>query len=86
MTLAGVVSGKRFALGFPGGSVVRNLPASEGDRVRPRVRKIPWRRKWQPIPVFLLGKSHGQRSLVGYLPRGHKESDTTERLNDNNSK
>ena len=38
------------------------------------------RRKWQPTPVFLPGKSHGQRSLVGYSPWGHKESDTTERL------
>ena len=32
----------------------------------PSVRKIPWRRRWQPSPVFLLGESHGQRSLVGY--------------------
>ena len=47
----------------------------------PWVRKIPWRRKWQPTPVFLLGESHGQRSLVGYSPWGHKESDTTEQLN-----
>ena len=44
------------------------------------VGKIPWRRKWQPTPVFLPGKSHGQRSLVGCSPRGHKELDTTERL------
>jgi len=36
------------------------------------VRKIPWRRKWQPTPVFLPGKSHRQRSLVGYSPWGHK--------------
>ena len=42
--------------------------------------KIPWRRKWHPTPVFLLGKSHGWRSLVGYSPWGRKESDTTERL------
>ena len=41
----------------------------------------PQRRKWQPIPVFLPGKSHGQRSLKGYSPWGHKESDTTEQLN-----
>ena len=34
--------------------------------------------KWQPTPVFLPGESHGQRSLVGYSPWGHKESDTTE--------
>ena len=46
----------------------------------PWVRKIPWRRKWQPTPVFLPGESHGRRSLVGYSPWGHKESDTTDRL------
>ena len=46
----------------------------------PWVGKIPWRRKWQPTPVFLPGESHGRRSLVGYSPRGHKESDMTERL------
>ena len=38
-----------------------------------------WRRKWQPTPVFLPGKSHGWRNLVGYSPWGRKESDTTER-------
>ena len=36
------------------------------------VEKIPWLRKWQPTPVFLPGKTHGQRSLAGYLPWGHK--------------
>ena len=36
------------------------------------VGKTPWRSKWQPTPVFLLEKSHGQRSLAGYSPRGHK--------------
>ena len=46
----------------------------------PWVRKIPWSRKWQLVPVFLLGKLHGQRSLVGYCPWGHKELDMTERL------
>ena len=46
----------------------------------PWVGKIPWRRKWQPTPVFLTGKSHGQRSLVGYSPCSYKESDTTEQL------
>jgi len=40
----------------------------------PCVRKIPWRRKWQPIPLFLPVKSHGQRSLVGYSPWGHKRT------------
>ena len=43
----------------------------------PWLGKIPWRKAWQPIPVFLPGESHGQRSLVGYSPQGHKESDTT---------
>ena len=51
---------------------------------RPRfdswVRKISWRRKWQPTAVFWPGESHGQRSLAGYSPWGHKESDTTEGL------
>ena len=44
------------------------------------VGKIPWRRKWQSTPALLSGKSHGQRSLIGYSPWGRKESDTTERL------
>ena len=46
----------------------------------PWIRKIPWRRKWQPTPVLLPEKFHGRRSLVGYSPWGCKESDTTERL------
>ena len=44
----------------------------------PWVRKIRWRRKWQPTPVFLPGESHGQRSQEGYSPWGHKGSDMTE--------
>ena len=44
----------------------------------PWVMKIPWRRSWQPTPIFLPGESHGQRSLAGYSPWGHKESDMTE--------
>ena len=47
-------------------------------RFDPRVRKIPWGKEGQPTPVFLPGESRGQRSPVGYTPRGHKESDTTE--------
>ena len=53
----------------------------------PWIRKNPWRRKWQPTPEFLLGKSHGQRSLAGYIPWGHKrvghnlvDQTTTERI------
>ena len=44
----------------------------------PWVGKIPRRRAWEPTPGFLAGKFHGQRSLEGYSPEGHKESDTTE--------
>ena len=55
--------------GFPGGSAVKKLPANAGDvGLDPRVGKITWRRKWQPTPVLLPGKSHGQRSLAGYSP------------------
>ena len=46
----------------------------------PWVRKIPWRKKWQPPPVFLPGESHGQRSLEGYSLWGCKELDMTEQL------
>ena len=55
---------------FPGGSVVKNLPAMQetayntGDQFDPWVRKFLWRRKWQPTTVFLPGKSHGQMSLA----------------------
>ena len=45
-----------------------SLPQSMGDGFHPWVRKIPWRRAWQPTPVFLPGESHGQRSLVGCSP------------------
>ena len=44
----------------------------------PSVGKIPWRRAWQSTPVFLPGKSHERRSLVGYSSRGHRQSDMTE--------
>ena len=63
--------------------MVKNLPANAGDLRDvgsiPGVGKIPWRRAWQPTPVFLLGESHGQRSLAGYSPWGCKELDTTEK-------
>ena len=49
-------------------------------RFNPWAGTIPWRRKWQLTPVFLSRKFHGQRSLAGYSPWGHKESDTTEQL------
>ena len=46
----------------------------------PTMQKIPWRREWQPTPVFLLGEYYGQGSLGGYSPWSHKESDLAERL------
>ena len=59
-------------VGFPGGSVVKTLSANAGEVGSTQVRKIPWRRKWQPTPVFLPGESHGQRSLEGSSPWGCK--------------
>jgi len=60
--------------------MLKNSPANAGDITdRGSISgKIPWKRKWQPTPVFLPGESHGQRSLTGYSPWGRKESDTTE--------
>ena len=71
------------SIGFSGGSVVKNTPAMQETQVPSLGRKIPWRTKWQPTPVFLPGESCGQRTLVGYSPWGCKESDTTKRLNNN---
>ena len=66
---------------FPGGSDGKSICLQCGiPGFSPWVGKITWRRKWQPIPVFLPGKFHGRRSLAGYSPWGCKESDTTERL------
>ena len=54
----------------------RNTAVNAGDQrevgLYSWVGKMPWRRKWQPTPVFLPGKFHGQRSLTGYSPRGHE--------------
>ena len=56
--------------------MVKSLPVMQETWVR----KIPWRREWLPILVFLPGEFHGQRSLAGYSPWGCKVLDTTERL------
>ena len=61
--------------------MIKNLPAVQGTWVNPWIGKIPWRREWQPTSVFLPEKSLGQRSLAGYSPHVHKESDTTEEQN-----
>ena len=47
-------------------------------RFDPWIGKMPWKKKWQPTPVLLPGKFHGERNLVGYSPWGYKESDMTE--------
>ena len=66
-------------MSFPGGSVIKNPPAKAGDAGSiPGFGRSPWRRKWQPTPIFLPGKSQGQRSLAGYSPWGHKELETIE--------
>ena len=76
---------QRAPQGFPGGSVGKESSCNAGDKGSilgsgrsPGILAMP--RKWQPNPVFLPGKFHGQRSLVGYCPWGPKESDMTERL------
>ena len=66
-------------MGFPGSSDGKESACDAGDPGSvPWVRKTPGRREWQPTLVFLLGESHGQRSLVGYSPWGHKGLDMTE--------
>ena len=57
-----------------------NAGDARGPGSNPWVGKITWSKKWQPIPVFLPGKFHGQELLVDDSPWGCKESDTTERL------
>ena len=64
--------------------MVKNPPANAGDKKRHGfdlwVGKISWKRKWQPAPVILPGKFHGQKSLVGYSSRGHKKLDMTKHI------
>ena len=58
-------------MGFSGGSAVKNPAANAGDAgSMPGSGRFPWKRKWQPTPVFLPGKSHEQRSLAGYETMG----------------
>ena len=60
--------------------MAKNLPTKAGDARDTGLipEKIPWNRKWQPAPVFLPGKFHGERNLAGYSHWGSKDSDTTE--------
>ena len=67
--------------GFPGDAVVKNPSAMQKTQdagTIPWAGKIPWSRIWQPTPVLLPGKFHGQRSLVGYSPWGWKELGTNQ--------
>ena len=60
--------------------MVKNLPTMQETWLWHLIGKIPWRKEWQPTPVFLPGESHGQKSLVGYSSWSCKELDTTEGL------
>ena len=68
--------------GFPGGASGKEPTCQcrrcESRGFNPWVGKIPWRRAWQPHPIFLPGEFHGQRNLVDYSPWSYKELDTTE--------
>ena len=68
-----------FTFIFLGGSEIKN-PSAKRLRFDPWVRKIPWRRAWQPTPMFLPGDSQGQRRAAGCSPQDHKELDTTEAI------
>ena len=87
-SIPGLGSSPGEGIGYPlqyswaslGAQLVKNPPAMRETWFNPWVGKTPWRRGRLPTPVFWPGESHGQRSLVGYSPQGHKESDTTEQL------
>ena len=65
--------------------MVKNLPANAKDSGLIQGREDAWRRKWPPTPVFLPGKSHGQRSPAGHSPWCQKESGTILQLNNSNN-
>ena len=69
-----------WPLNFPLVQMVKHLSTMRETGVQSLAWEIPWRRKWQPTPVLLPGKSHGWRSLGGCSPWGRKELDTTEQL------
>ena len=73
---------QKIMMGFPGRASSKEHTCQcrkqKRHRFDPWVRKIPWRRAWQPTPVFLLGGPSVQRSMVGYSAWGHTELDTTE--------
>ena len=80
-TVGGKTKGLLPRKGFPGGSDDKESACnSRRPGLDPWVRKIPWRRKWQSTSESQPEEFHGQSSLMGYSPLGHKESDTTEWL------
>ena len=74
-------------LGFPGGSMAKNLRANSGAAGDagsiPGLGNFPRRKKWKSFAALLPGKSHRQRSLLDYSPWGHEELDMSERLSMN---
>ena len=74
----------RLNYGLSGGSDGKESTCNAGNSrdmgLIPELGRSPARGKWRPTPVFLPGKFHGQRSLAGYSPWGHQESDTTEQV------
>ena len=71
--------------GFHSGSVIKNPPAMQEMWVWSLDLEVCWKRKWQPTPLLWPGEFHGQKILKDYSPRGHKASDTTYWLNNNNT-
>ena len=74
--IGGLLCGKTRLPRWPSGK--GSAGQCRRHRFDPGIGQIPWKRKWQPTPVFLPGKFHGQKSLVGYRPWGLRESDMTE--------
>ena len=70
----------RVLWGFPGKESACQCRSCRSHGFNLCIGKIPWRRKWQHTPLFLPGESHGQRSLAGCSPWGHKGSDMTEHV------
>ena len=70
----------QYSWAFLEAQMIKNPPAMQKTWVQSLGWKIPWRRAWRLTPVFLPGKSHRQRSLVGYSPWGRQEENMTEQL------
>ena len=69
------LSSAKYLIGLP--RQISGKEPSCQSSFDPWLGKIPWRKKWQPTPIFLPGEDNGQRSLAGYSPWDHRESDMT---------